>query len=266
MRRRRQTGETAKTDAAATPAAGGAAATPDDGNGATITGKVAFTGDKPKMKTLDMSANPGLRAAHTDSREIRRSRRQRQRHSEEHVRVGQVAGLPADKTWQVPTTPVVLDQNGCMYKPHVIGVMAGQNIDIKNSDPTNHNIHPLPTINRTGTNRSRRAAPPITQDFARQEVMIPVKCNVHPWMRAYIGVVAQSVLRRDGRRRNVYNKRTASRDLHHSNRPREVRQAGAASHCRRQGQQDRRLHREELTSAPLRGFSSPLHSRAGRGR
>ena len=51
--------------------------------------------------------------------------------------------------------------------------------------------------------------------FAREEVMIPVKCNVHPWMRAYIGVVSTSVLRRDGRRWNVYNKRTASGDLHH---------------------------------------------------
>ena len=80
-----------------------------------------------------------------------------------------------------------------MYKPHVIGVMAGQNIEIKNSDPTNHNIHPLPHgepgMERIAAARQRDRR---CKTFARQEVMIPVKCNIHPWMRAYIGVVVPS--------------------------------------------------------------------------
>ena len=99
------------------------------------------------------------------------------------------SGLP-DKTWQVPTTPVTLDQNGCMYKPHVIGVMAGQNIEIKNSDPTNHNIHPQPQTNQEWNESQPPGSADKMQTFARQEVMIPVKCNIHPWMRSYIGVVA----------------------------------------------------------------------------
>ena len=88
--------------------------------------------------------------------EVRGSRGQRQRHAEVRF-VWVKSGLP-DKNWQVPTTPVTLDQSGCMYKPHVIGVMTGQQIEIKNSDPTNHNIHPLPRSTRSGTSRSRREA------------------------------------------------------------------------------------------------------------
>ena len=77
-----------------------------------------------------------------------------------------------------------------MYKPHVIGLMTGQNFEIKNSDPTNHNIHP----HAHGQSGVERVAVAGTgghdaRSFARQEVMIPVKCNVHPWMRSYIGVV-----------------------------------------------------------------------------
>ena len=77
-----------------------------------------------------------------------------------------------------------------MYKPHVIGVMAGQNIEIKNADPTNHNIHPLPQTNQEWNESQPPGSAAKMQTFARQEVMIPVKCNIHPWMRAYIGVVS----------------------------------------------------------------------------
>jgi plastocyanin len=99
------------------------------------------------------------------------------------------SGLP-DKNWAVPTTAVLLDQNGCMYKPHMIGVMTGQNIDIKTSDPTNHNIHPQPAVNQEWNESQSPGSEDKTKSFARQEIMIPVKCNVHPWMRSYINVVA----------------------------------------------------------------------------
>jgi hypothetical protein len=180
--------ETAKTDSTA-PAAGGAAAMPDEANGGTVTGKVAFTGDKPKMATMDMSANPACERAHKDA----------PAHSEEVVVNGNgtlkyafvwvKSGLP-DKNWAVPTTAVTLDQHGCMYQPHMIGVVAGQNIDVKNSDPTNHNIHPQPTVNQEWNESQAPGSEDKMKTFARQEVMIPVKCNVHPWMRSYIGVVA----------------------------------------------------------------------------
>jgi hypothetical protein len=178
--------EEAKKEETAAPAAAPAAV--DDANAATITGKVSFTGDKPTMRTLDMSANPVCARAHTTPQK-----------SEEAIVndngtlrntfVWIKAGLP-DKQWPVPTTTVSLEQDGCMYKPHVIGVMTGQGIEIKNDDATNHNIHPLPKINQEWNESQPPKGDPKVKSFAREEVMIPVKCNVHNWMRAYIGVVS----------------------------------------------------------------------------
>lgn len=182
--------DTAKTEtpAATAPAGGGGDAVPDEANGATVTGKVAFDGTAPKMPTIDMSDKPVCAKAHTTPQK-----------SEEvvvngngtlkNVFVWVKSGLP-DKTWKIPASNVALDQTGCMYAPHVLGVMAGQNIEIKNSDPTNHNIHPAAAVNADFNQSQSPGAPAIMKSYPRQEVMIPVKCNVHPWMRAYIGVVS----------------------------------------------------------------------------
>jgi hypothetical protein len=180
--------EAPKTDASATPAGG--AATPDLENGATVTGKVSFDGAKPTPKTIDMSAVPACMNAHKTpqkSEEVMVN----DNGTLKNVFVWVKSGLPADKTWAVPTTPVALTQEGCMYQPHVLGAMAGQSLDIKNADATiNHNIHPLPTVNAEWNESQPPGSPDKMQSFPRQEVMIPVKCNIHPWMRAYIGVVS----------------------------------------------------------------------------
>ena len=182
--------EAPKTDASAPAAgAGGAAATPDEANGGTVTGKVAFTGDKPKMATLDMSANPACDRAHKGSPAKSEEVVVNDNGTLKYVFVWVKSGLP-DKNWAIPTTAITLDQNGCQYKPHMIGVMAGQNIDVKNSDPTNHNIHPQPTVNQEWNESQAPGSEDKMKTFARQEVLIPVKCNVHPWMRSYIGVVS----------------------------------------------------------------------------
>ena len=75
-----------------------------------------------------------------------------------------------------------------MYKPHVLGVQANQTLRILTKDPTTHNIHPMPKDNREWNMSQPPGAAPIEQKFARPEIMIPVKCNQHPWMRAYVGV------------------------------------------------------------------------------
>ena len=78
-----------------------------------------------------------------------------------------------------------------MYEPHVLGVMTGQNIEIKNDDPTNHNIHPLPKVNQRVERIAAAGKRRQEEDLRRaRKIMIPVKCNIHPWMRAYIGVVS----------------------------------------------------------------------------
>jgi hypothetical protein len=180
--------ETAKSEGAAPAAPAGGTATPDEANGGTVTGKVAFTGDKPKLGTLDMSAQPKCEAKHTGpvkSEEVVVNPNGTLKYAFVWVK----AGLPADKQWAVPANAITLDQNGCMYAPHVIGIVAGQNIEVKNSDPLNHNIHPQPTVNPDWNESQSPGEPPKMKTFARQEVMIPVKCNVHPWMRSYIGVV-----------------------------------------------------------------------------
>ncbi len=175
-----ETAEAPKKEAAA-PAA------MDDANAGSITGKVAFAGDKPVMKTLSMDAVPNCARAHTTpqkSQEVMVN----ENGTLKNVFVWVKAGVP-DKQWPVPPSAVKLEQKGCMYEPHVLGVMATQEIEIINDDPTNHNIHPLPKVNQEWNESQPPKGDPKKKSFARQEVLISVKCNVHPWMRAYIGVV-----------------------------------------------------------------------------
>ncbi len=152
------------------------------------------------------------------------------------------SGLP-DRQWPVPTTSVKLEQSGCMYKPHVIGVMTGQGIEIINDDPTNHNIHPLPKINQEWNESQPPKGDPKTKSFAREEVMIPVKCNVHPWMRAYIGVVSHPFFAVTGDDGTFTIKGLPPRDLHARSLAREVRPAGHSDYrSAQEGEQDCRFH------------------------
>jgi plastocyanin len=91
--------------------------------------------------------------------------------------------------FEVPATEVSLDQKGCRYIPHVLGMMAGQKLKVTNSDPTAHNVHPSPKSNKEWNQSQPANAAPIIQTFTRAEVVVPVKCNQHPWMKANIGVM-----------------------------------------------------------------------------
>jgi plastocyanin len=97
-------------------------------------------------------------------------------------------GLPAGKTWPAPQTPVVLDQNGCVYEPHVMGIMVGQPYRILNSDGVLHNVHTLPKINPSFNRAMPATLKETTTSFAKPEPIFQIKCDVHPWMSAYIGV------------------------------------------------------------------------------
>ncbi|MDX1548855.1 MAG: carboxypeptidase regulatory-like domain-containing protein [Rhodothermales bacterium] len=93
------------------------------------------------------------------------------------------------QTFATPTEPVVFDQQGCMYTPHVFGVQTGQPIQILNSDPLLHNIHALPEENRPFNFGMPRQGDERTREFRTPEVMVRIKCDVHPWMSAYAGVL-----------------------------------------------------------------------------
>jgi hypothetical protein len=94
-----------------------------------------------------------------------------------------------DKKFEPSKDQVTIDQNGCLFVPRVIGVQTGQLLDLKNSDPVGHNIHPMPRNNREWNEQQSPGAPNAQHRFGRPEVMIPVKCNVHDWMHAWIGVM-----------------------------------------------------------------------------
>jgi plastocyanin len=171
------------------PAASTAAATLkiEEATAGSISGKVAFTGAAPAARPIDMSATEACADAHktplTAEDVIVNGN-----HTLKNVFIRVKSGLP-EGTWPVPDTPVVLDQNGCMYTPRVLGVMVNQPVRFENSDPTNHNIHPLPRVNREWNESQPPKGVAKLKQFDKPEVMVPVKCNIHPWMRAYIGVV-----------------------------------------------------------------------------
>jgi len=157
-----------------------------------ITGTVKLSGTPPHMRGIDMSKDPYCSKAHaSDPAKM------------ETVIVGKDQGLQnvvlyisqglsaADAAQKQSTTPV-FDQKGCMYTPHVMAVDAGQEFKVTTSDQTSHNIHPQPNP-MTGNipwNRSQPpGAPPIVQTWKAEEIAIPVKCNIHPWMHGWHVVV-----------------------------------------------------------------------------
>jgi hypothetical protein len=99
------------------------------------------------------------------------------------------SGLPADAKYAPPATPVVIDQKGCRYQPRVFGIMIGQRLEIKNSDPLLHNIKQTGKANRPFNISQPAAGMSTGRTFTAPEVMLRFECNVHGWMHAYAGVL-----------------------------------------------------------------------------
>jgi plastocyanin len=164
------------------PAASAPTAPIDPATVATINGTVKCDGTAPKASKIDMSQDPGCKGANEAENVV--------------VTGGDLANVfvyvkdgLGSRAFDVPKDPVVLDQQGCRYHPHVLGVMAGQTVQVKNDDPTTHNIHPTPKDNREWNESQPPSSPPIEKNFAREEIMLPVKCNQHPWMKMYVNVM-----------------------------------------------------------------------------
>src|SRR6185503_6894814 len=94
-----------------------------------------------------------------------------------------------NRVYAAPATPVVVDQSGCQYEPHVFGVFVGQPIEIKNSDPTPHNVHAQPHSNSQFNFSQQPSTPPVTRMFDQPEIGVPLKCDLHGWMHAYANIV-----------------------------------------------------------------------------
>jgi hypothetical protein len=155
----------------------------DAATAGSITGVVSFKGTPPKLKPLDMTQDPGCPSSPQPPDAVL-------------VNAGKLAnvfiyvkeGLPQG-TFAVPGDPVVLDQKGCRYHPHMLGIMAGQPLKVLNSDTADHNIHDMPQSNPPWNESQSPTSKPVVKTFANSEMMIPVQCNQHPWMRAYINVM-----------------------------------------------------------------------------
>jgi len=164
--------------------AGSASAAPST-TGADLKGVVRFEGTLPKPKLINMSADPSCVRQHPSpvfAQEVVTDLKG----GLQDVIVFVAEGL-GDRTFDAPTQPVVVEQKGCMYSPHVLAVRANQPLHVVNDDPTSHNIHPTPANNREW-NKAEPPGTSLDESFAREEIAIPVKCNVHPWMHGYVAV------------------------------------------------------------------------------
>lgn len=174
--------------------------TPDPATAGILGGTVTFIGKKPPAQSISMDSEEACQKLHPTP--VRLS----------PVRSG-TGGVLADvfvyiksglegKAFAPPQRAVVLDQKDCMFVPRVVALRAGQTLTVQNSDPVSHNIHPMPANNREWNQQQSPGAANLERRFSRPEIMIPVKCNVHAWMRSYIGVLEHpyfAVTSTDGR-------------------------------------------------------------------
>ena len=178
-------GDSSKSAEPASPAAAPDAKKVDSATASTIKGKVVLEGTPPAAAPFKMTSDPacGTADAYGESYLVDNGNLQ-------NAFVYIKDGLGNKFIFDTPTEPVKLDQKGCHYVPHVLGVRVTQPLEVSNSDETLHNVHGKPQDNREFNQPQPIVGMKNTITFTRPEVMIPFKCDVHPWMSAYVGAVA----------------------------------------------------------------------------
>ena len=168
-----------------------------DGPGS-ITGKVSFDGEPPVRTAIKMAADPNCKPGPESLSETQIVSADR---GLKNVFIYVKDGL-GNAVYETPTTPISLDQVGCRYEPHVFGVFVGQPVEIKNSDPTLHNVHAIPKNNEEfNFGQQDEKAPVVTKTFTKPEIGVSFRCDVHGWMRSYANVVTHpffAVSKEDG--------------------------------------------------------------------
>jgi plastocyanin len=154
---------------------------------AAVKGRARFSGKLPAAKRISMDAEEACQALHKTPV------------FEDKVVVDKKGGLAnvfvyikggfEGKTFAPASRNVVLEQKGCQFVPRVLALRTGQTLTVKNSDPVSHNVHPTPRNNRDWNQQQAPQAADLNRKFGYAEVMIPVKCNIHAWMKSYIGVL-----------------------------------------------------------------------------
>ena len=152
----------------------------------TITGTISYDGDVPDLKPIKMDADPICLSHHSDAVKPQVLVLGENK-TLANVYVHITKGL-AQKAYPPPADPVVVNQSGCMYSPHIIGIMTGQTMKILNPDGTLHNVHALGKVNGEFNLAMPKFRTEMTKTFDKPEFMFEIKCDVHPWMSAYITV------------------------------------------------------------------------------
>ena len=156
---------------------------------ATVTGTVTYDGKVQNLKPLAMDADPVCAGKHKAPVPNEMLKLGASGNTMGNIIVRVVSGLPEGKTYPPPKDPMVMDQNGCLYNPHVFVLYAGQPLKVLNSDGILHNVHALPSVNP----QFNMAMPPTVKEsehvFDKAEGPFQIKCDVHPWMTAYAMVI-----------------------------------------------------------------------------
>ena len=171
---------------------GSSASLPSSSATGSVTGQMLFAGKAPVMPVIDTSMDPACGMGGGGGGKFTAEQYVVNAGKLANVFVYVKSGPPAAMMTGQVVTPVVLDQKNCRYTPHVIGVQQGGYVEFHNSDVTMHNIHTMPTEvgNETIDISQGPKGAPVTRQFQKPELMMPVRCNNHPWMNAFINVSA----------------------------------------------------------------------------
>jgi len=154
--------------------------------GFTLSGQVTFEGKVPPPTVIKMGGNPEC-SIHNKGRTYARDMLVQDGHVQ-NVFIYIKEGLE-ETNFPTPTDPVVIDQVGCRYQPRVVGAQVNQPILLRNSDPTLHNIHAKPKINKGWNVGLPVQGSKLTKKFGKPEIMVSLKCDLHSWMQGWIGVL-----------------------------------------------------------------------------
>jgi len=171
----------------ASPAAAADGQKVDSATAGTISGRIAFDGAVPQLGTIQMMSDPTCASAHKGPVPVQTY--VVKDGGLDNVFVYIKAGLDKKYVFTTPTDTLTLNQQGCEYSPHVLGIRVGQPLQIVNDDNTMHNVHGMGETNQEFNFGQPVSGMKSVVTFTAPEVLIPLKCDVHSWMNAFVGVV-----------------------------------------------------------------------------
>ena len=155
-----------------------AGAASDSATSGVVSGTVYFSGNPPKVTPINMSADPSCKGSNASESIV----------ANEGKLQNVFVYLEGGFTFSPSSQPVIVEQHGCRYVPHVVAVAVTQPVEFRNLDETSHNIFGMPHANDSWNVSQPSQAPSLKRSFRHAETMIPVRCNQHPWMKMYINV------------------------------------------------------------------------------